>query len=135
MKKLTDEQITTISREAWYAAKCGDTIQEVTAKGIRAALALADEPEAQPEPARKPWPKLPAKVGYCGNKSDVCNADDERICDNVTEDVADALALALNMLPRCVAVLRRNFDDFAERQAILAEIDAAGFDLPTREKP
>ena len=127
MKKLTDAQIATISREAWYAAKCGDTIQEVTAKGIRAALALADEPEAAPKPARRSWPNLPVV-----SRENWLRKDDGRY---IGYEGYEAAALALNMLPRCVAVLRRNFDDFAERQAILAEIDAAGFDLPTREKP
>ena len=118
--KLTEEQIAEIADNVhsdYYSAN-SPYRQGMIAGGIRAALALA----TQPEPPLKPWPKLPVV-----SRENWLRKDDGRY---IGYEGYEAAAFALNITPRCVAVLRRNFDDFAERQAILAEIDAAGFDLP-----
>ena len=134
MKKLTDEQIETLAVKAMVECKNGDTFRLTVANAIRAAMALADEPEPAPQPARKPWPtgldvvriddadwRLRKPVSGTGG-IDIFKA--------YTKEHIEAAALALDILPRCAAMLRRKTDDLAERQAVLAIIDAAGFDLP-----
>ena len=91
-----------------------------------------------PEP--KPWPVGPFKVLECSMDLipdwwRVVDGIDDTVANCEEEAAAEAIALALNMLPECVAWVRAaDFPDFAafagKRDALLAKIDAAGFKMP-----
>lgn len=131
--KLTDEQIEKCVKDATARfLLSGATVAGVAEAAARAALALAEQPEP---PALLPWPKLPIHSETVAGVVIMVDAADN--------DVAQGIAVfSVNMLPRLVTMLQeerrlspggaRHDPDsyFARRDALLAEIDAAGFDLP-----
>ena len=95
------------------------------------------------EPAPTPWPKLPCEAVYSENRStwDVNDARPVMICTDCTQSEAKAIALALNMLPKFVAWLKKDQEEYPNtivyhagpRDALLAEIKAAAVKLPAGE--
>jgi Holliday junction resolvase RusA-like endonuclease len=97
-------------------------------------------------PARKPWPKGPVTVhdDDDGDNKSFLLLDSRILCEKATKEVANAIVLALNEFPAAVALLREDArcfpadlahpspasDSFnARRDALIARMDAAGFDL------
>ena len=100
------------------------------------------EAEQPPAPARKPWPTLPVKA--CKRWSDtfpqwLVETPKIVIAEVPNQIEAEAIALALNWTPRAAAWMRTDRARFPlaqhpgsclhELDALLAEVDAAGFEL------
>jgi len=98
----------------------------------------------EPRP-KTPWPVGPFKVDRMDKDelAQVLYSWDEPLCSGCDNDEADAIKLALNMLPECVAWMKEHAFNYpnilgryhhpaqiAQRDALLAKIDAAGFKMP-----
>jgi len=124
MKKLTDEQIRKI---ATYAVFDHLSFRDSTEAAIRKALALAAEDE--PKPARKTWPVGPFKFKtyhpYSGSNDWEVRAGDGRVvcvgCSS--EEDAEAIAFALNILPKWVALVQSYTRWDKKAEDLLAEFD------------
>ena len=126
--KLTDEQIDNIIKRHGPSREDMDDSfdfgRAIIKQCVREALALAAEPEP-----KTPWPAGPFTVAHQGYDLYRVESSGYQICDNTIKTEAEAIALALNMLPQLAPLVREYASIDRRFRPLSAELVASGFDL------
>jgi len=145
-RSVTIRLVSLLNEGYWWVSSKSDTI-----KGSSWVLHLraldsdyepvpAEDAKPAPAPARKHWPKGPFTV-VLDNYSDLYRiecGEPIRLCCDMYKSQAEAIAVALAEFPIAVAWIREHgtmqsgeqLDRYiARRDALLARVDEAGFDL------
>ena len=127
--KLTDEQIDNIIKRHGPSREDMDDSfdfgRAIIKQCVREALSLAAEPEP-----KTPWPAGPFTVAHQGYDLYRVESSGYQICDNTIKTEAEAIALALTLLPEYVAMLRNDPYNATTHRVLLAKWDDAGFEMP-----
>ena len=138
---LTDEEIKAVALKVVGESKAGQAFVSIIAKACHVVLTLDKQmAKPAPAPARKHWPRGPFTVvlnNHSARYRIECG-EPMRLCYGMYKSQAKAIAVALAEFPTAVAWIREHgtmqsgeqLDRYiARRDALLARVDEAGFDL------